>query len=365
MRTRAVCVVLALFAFNVASLVGKNIGTNAWGTDPVVTVRGYVSMEGSDSATTPTINGVVPQYANDTCTTATYATTAGTTYYATTETLPTGGSLTVEHPTDEFPYKRAATPLFKSSDLTPTNWWRFEETSGTVAYPSAGTVNMAYSTSGALAIGSTGKFGCCPTVSGNISGSAMSAARSFVSNTAFTIDLWVNRSSSDSGTHCIYGVAGNTATAHFLALRSVNGVLTYYFGGMFCVPGGTLVAGEWTHLTCTWDGTLLKAYKNGVLTGSYTSTGTNQSTATYFFLSGSFLMYQMYGMYDNLMIFDTAIPQEAINSIDENFSYAGKWCPAPIGTEAGKVSVSYSSPTATTFVNNTSTTLQMAGTVRF
>jgi hypothetical protein len=278
-----------------------------------------------------------------------------TAYTATNAALPVGGTLTVTHPADST-LKRVVQGMVMSIASTPTNWWRLEEASGTIAYPSAGALNMAAPAS--MTKGSTGQFGYAMTIN-NGAGANLSAVKSYASLTAFTIDFWLKSPASFSDVRPIFSVAATTSsTTPFVAMRTdgTGGNTKMYFGGGWNVAGPVLVASTLQHITVTWDGATLKTYLGGVIATTYASGGSNQSTGTNLFFGYSINQATLAWVFDNIMLFDdVALPVEAISST-ETYSYGGSWQPIQLGTASGQITVSYASDTTTVFTSNLVTT---------
>jgi hypothetical protein len=290
-----------------------------------------------------------------------------TNYYAYSAALPVGGTLTVTNTTtDTYPYVRIPSALYKTTSITPSNWWRFEETGGTTFYPSAGSVNMT-TVSNWFNLAQNGKFGYGISDAGSV---YATAAKSFASLTAFSVDLWLHTNSSFVDGDTFFAAASSySSTTPFVALKltGTGGATVYYFGGGWNVSGGTLTASAWNHITCTWDGATFKSYLNGTLVTSYASSGANQSSGTNFIIgrcAGSATFTAGY-IFDNPMIFDNvAIPVNAISATNETFSYSGKWCPTQIGANSGQFGITYVDDHTTQFTNNLLTTVEALVTVR-
>lgn len=79
----------------------------------------------------------------------------------------------------------------------------------------------------------------------------------------FTISAWI-KPSSVSGNRVIVAKVG---TGRDIVLRVDNGKFTvhYYVGGYvwFTPATATIVAGEWTNVACTWDGTTMTLFQDG------------------------------------------------------------------------------------------------------
>ncbi len=80
----------------------------------------------------------------------------------------------------------------------------------------------------------------------------------------FTISAWI-KPTAVSGTHVI--LSKTTGGARNIVLRIDAGKLTaHFYDGSYhwCTPvAATVVANEWSHIACTWDGTTMSIYHNG------------------------------------------------------------------------------------------------------
>lgn len=65
------------------------------------------------------------------------------------------------------------------------------------------------------------------------------------------------------------GIVWDHLSPTFIGGATVQDAANAYYSASY----GTLLANTWYHLAATYDGTVLRAYKNGVLTGSVTTTG--------------------------------------------------------------------------------------------
>jgi len=295
----------------------------------------------------------------DTATTCPLAATSSIAYVTSTS-FPVGNTIYVTHAADPFPQKR--TPSFLANSLLPSAWWNLNEFSG---LPGTQFFAEFYGGTAMTMTGgptlTSGTFGNCLTF---VTGSSQYAgsATSFSAKTAFSIDMWVNRTAA-AATKNIYSVGAtyNSGTP-FIMLRDASGTLTYYVGGNYNLQGGTLTDSTWTHLTLTWDGVNWRSYKNGVLVSSYYSVGSYQSTATSLFLSSGAGGYWG-GSIDNVMVYDSALLSSQIPTTESPSIYSG--FPVLIGMANGQIQAVFVSDTVTAFINNLSATISGTAIVKF
>lgn len=85
---------------------------------------------------------------------------------------------------------------------------------------------------------------------------------------AFTVSAWI-KPSTVSGNKVIVSKSGN---GRDIVLRIDNGKLTahyYVTGYVWCTPAtATVSPNEWSHVACTWDGTTMAIYHNGIMLAS-------------------------------------------------------------------------------------------------
>ncbi len=130
-------------------------------------------------------------------------------------------------------------------------------------YGNDGSINGA---TASAAIDRFGNAGSCMNFSGSGYVQVSSTGQSQYGNLAsgFSISAWVNPTSV-SGNHVIVSKVNN---GRDIVLRIDNGKFTvhYYFGGYiwFVPASATISANEWTNVACTWDGTTMKLYQDGV-----------------------------------------------------------------------------------------------------
>jgi hypothetical protein len=131
----------------------------------------------------------------------------------------------------------------------------FNETAGTVAADRSTNANNATVTSGSWV---AGRFGNGLGLNGT-STRARSGSNVALSG-PFTIEGWVLNPANGA-----YETIASVGTSRDLYLRS--GVITFYTGQQDLAFGAALAAGTWAHVALTYDGSVLRAYVNGVQQG--------------------------------------------------------------------------------------------------
>lgn len=183
-------------------------------------------------------------------------------------------------------YDYARTPAQIAYDYNrgaPVAHWKFDECEGTVAHDASGnenhgTINIGAtgtqttagtcSTSGAWANGASGKFEGSLNFDGTDDYVSVADSNSIsVTNGPFSYFAWVYVKGS---------LASNTSV---LRKRPSNFVMGYNSRLIHCNLNGTsvntgtqLLSNSWHFLGCTYDGTTLKGYLDGVLQGSVAAT---------------------------------------------------------------------------------------------
>ncbi|MCB9187132.1 MAG: T9SS type A sorting domain-containing protein [Flavobacteriales bacterium] len=136
-------------------------------------------------------------------------------------------------------------------------------------------------------------------------------------SSGFSISAWI-KPVSVSGNHAIVSKSG---TGRDVVLRVDNGKFTvhYYVGGYvwFVPANATILANIWTNVACTWDGTTMKLYQDGVEIYSLdpattpTFTGNPWSIGALSNAGGE----SFGGDIDNVMVWDRALaPCELVES---------------------------------------------------
>lgn len=84
--------------------------------------------------------------------------------------------------------------------------------------------------------------------------------------------------------------------------------------------GSALAAGEWHHLAMSWDGSVLRAYLDGVFDYSSTPTGTNWQSCTKFTVGAKHYSYDWFdGLVDDVRLYSTQLSESEIYDASVDF----------------------------------------------
>ncbi len=133
----------------------------------------------------------------------------------------------------------------------------------------------------------------------------------FTGKTQVTMQAWV-RPETNSGLGVIvgnYNYPTNVGVMQMM-LRRDNGNYAFYLdsgSGFTAISAtGSVVVNTWQHITCTWDGSTMKIYVNGVLANSSAKTGTIPAKPTSFSI-GSNVAERFGGAIDEVRLWDKAL----------------------------------------------------------
>lgn len=145
----------------------------------------------------------------------------------------------------------------------PIAYWRLRETSGTTATDETGNGHTGTYVNGpslsADGVTFTRASSQCATVS---------SLAGFPTTGAYTVEAWINPVTHTDGYGIFgYGNYGSTKQVNAIRLLNTTAIRVYWWGADLDVITGSL-AGVWSHVVTTWDGTTRKLYVNGVLVGS-------------------------------------------------------------------------------------------------
>jgi hypothetical protein len=152
-------------------------------------------------------------------------------------------------------------PLY-AQDLGLVGWWKFDETSGTVASDSSGNGNNGTLNGGITRV--AGRLGGALDLDGVNGYVDCGNAAIFDLTDQVTLAVWVNTRDMGNGQHNPYITKGD----HSYAIKGHQwGSIEFYIysgGWRTCtMPAGASFNGEWHHLAGTFDGTQLLLYLDG------------------------------------------------------------------------------------------------------
>ena len=197
-------------------------------------------------------------------------------------------------------------------------YWKFDESSGTVAADSSGTGNNG--TLNGVPQWVTGKLGGALDFDGGADYVEIPHSPSLSITDAITIAAWTNMRANASGEMAIVSKGGWAVNDLPYELTETPGdVIFWQFyndaGRDSCSPNSPPVS-EWHHITATYDGTIFKCYIDGVLAEEWGYVGKMpQNTASVTIgrrsRGGTFFN----GMIDDVAIFNHALTAEEIPNI--------------------------------------------------
>ncbi len=157
----------------------------------------------------------------------------------------------------------------------PLAYWPLNEASGTTAFDVWSGHDATYLGTCSLNSGVNPVTGTAGALFDGLSGRALTPYSVDLNPAVFSAEVWANPAASGVASKCVLS-CGQFASPRsgWLIYQQATGweFRTYYGNGTTVatnVLGTTVpVAGAWTHLAVTWDGTTAKLYVNGVLDGS-------------------------------------------------------------------------------------------------
>jgi hypothetical protein len=215
--------------------------------------------------------------------------------------------------------------LISKADAALIGYWNFDEKSGTIAHDSSsngydGTVNGG-------ADWTTGKVGNALTFNGNGNYVNIPGSENVDISSGITIEAWVkfNDITPDPfAAHTIAAKWGVGDRAFYLGQGGNNDKFEYDLwanGDAWIVgPVSSLysntapVAGVWTHVAATYDGSIANFYINGNLDISQSATGLIHQGGRQIEIGGVSTGYPHYfnGLIDEVRIYNNALTQEQI-----------------------------------------------------
>src|SRR4030095_9898257 len=222
----------------------------------------------------------------------------------------------------------------------------FNENAGTTAADNSGNNNNGTLTNGPT-WSPSGKFGAAVAFDGTDDYINVADANSLDLTTGMTIEAWVNPTNvtgyktvinKDNGTNNLaYTLSANNNTSGAANQRPNSRIRS---GSTTTTITGTtkLLLNTWAHLACTYDGTTLRYYQNGVQVATVAVTASMTVTANPLRIGGTTALAAQYfaGLIDEVRIYNRALSAAEITT-DMN---------TPIAPDVTNPTVSITSPAA-------------------
>src|SRR3989344_4865398 len=224
--------------------------------------------------------------------------------------------------------------------------YAFDEGSGTTIEDSSGNNNTGTLTNGPT--WTTGKIGGALSFDGVDDYVALGNPLSMRPINQITISAWINPTDvSTSKTIVSKDTTG--AVDYFFRVQGPGGVRCNFEGVVLDLVGNYVLTNVWQHLACTYDGSIVSIYKDGILLSSsaasavtYSDSGANIKIGRRD-EGGGGLYFP--GLIDDLRIYNRALSQAEIQT-DMNTSVGGTTTPPPAAAPTVSLSASPASITS-------------------
>ena len=166
-----------------------------------------------------------------------------------------------------------ATPNGNSSTPGLVAAYAFDEGSGTTVTDASGSGNTG--TAANTTWSSAGKYGKALSFNGTSSRVTIPDAASLHLSTAMTLEAWVRPSAVTNKWRDVIEKGNDNYYLEATSNKSSRPAGGAIIGGSYAEAFGTtaLAVNTWTHLAATYDGSALRLYVNGTLTGTTAKTG--------------------------------------------------------------------------------------------
>ncbi len=212
-----------------------------------------------------------------------FSTTGGTSHSTVVTGLSNGNSYTYyvrcqdglgNANTDDFPINFSVASSSGGGDITTglKGHWALDSTSGMTAFDSSGSNNNGTLINGP-AWSSAGRISGALLFDGVNDYVTLGNPASLIPGNAITLAAWINLADLSSNKFII--AKHDTLAPHnqtFLRYETGTGV-TCSVGGTGLVAAAGIVAGQWYHAACTYDGSAIRVYVDGVQVATQTMTG--------------------------------------------------------------------------------------------
>ncbi len=211
-----------------------------------------------------------------------------------------------------------------TSELDLIAGYPFEEGSGQIILDLSGNGNNG-TLGGNATRNLTGKIG--EAIEFNGSNSHINLGPIDITSPALSIALWFKPD--DFGTHdarLISKASGTAGSAHYWMVSTIRSsgqhklrfrLKTNNGGTSTLIGNATLTAGDWTHVTATYDGVAMKLFQNGIQIGSLAKTGAIARSASVEATIGANPGDTRYfdGLIDDVRIYGEALDSTTIQDI--------------------------------------------------
>ncbi len=200
--------------------------------------------------------------------------------------------------------------------------WKFDESSGTIAYDSSGNGNDGTLEDGPIVV--EGKFG--QALAFEDSRIAIPASDSLTADLfqgSFTLSAWINPNRTGDTWQQIFRSMREDNTSNDTLFLNNDGRLSWrgrigggWAGGMCETASDIVPADQWTHVAVVGDGTNFRIYVNGALSQESAFQTTDGSNATYYIGGDPTWIGESYsGIIDDVRIYNVALSAEEIEAL--------------------------------------------------
>jgi hypothetical protein len=218
----------------------------------------------------------------------------------------------------------------------PVGWWKFDECQGATAYDASGNANNGTITITATG-GNTNGIGTCGTSASAWGNGAVGKFNSsiyfdgngdFMTTSAFSpLAISGTATKKVSWGGWFYPTVAPTSITleekasefHLTTDSSNNAVCGIYYSGAFhdaTSINAPLTQNAWNHVICTYDGSNISTYVNGVLKNTTPNTNSITAASSIFYLGENSSGTQRYtGQIDDAIIYNYALSQTQITQL--------------------------------------------------
>jgi hypothetical protein len=220
---------------------------------------------------------------------------------------------------DESDYSNEANGIASSPSSNPSGLvaaYNFNEGSGTTLTDRSG--GGRHGTIANATWTASGKYGRALTFNGYNSWVTVGDAPTLDLTTGMTLEAWVYPTTS-SGARDVLIKEGPSMDIYNLYARNSQGLAELYAytpnGGNYTAEGSTVAAYAWTHLAGTYDGSMLRLYRNGVEVARQARSAPMATSGGVLRIGGNSLWGEFFrGHIDEVRIYNRALSPSAIQA---------------------------------------------------